>query len=81
MSLCVRCGGSGKYMGNGMMLADCTLCDDDYVASGAPVTLELPKIDRKSKSYHKAIKDIMQLNPDISRESAVKMFDEAYDKP
>lgn len=79
MSLCYRCGGSGKYMGNGMMLADCTLCDD--VDSGEAPTLETPKVDRKSKSYQKAIKDIMELNPDITRDAAVKMFDDAYIKP
>jgi hypothetical protein len=64
-------------MGNGMMLADCTLCDDSGVISD-PATIDTPKIDRKSKSYHKAINEIMNLNPEISRFEAVKMFDKAY---
>lgn len=76
MTLCVRCGGSGKYLGNGMMMADCNLCDDD----SQPSELITPKIDRKSKSYQNAIKDIMKLNPTISRPDAVKIFDKAYDK-
>lgn len=76
MSLCIRCSGSGKYLGNGMMMADCTLCDDD----GNTIEVETPKIDRKSDSYKKAIKDIMLLNPSISRAEAVIMFDKAYDK-
>lgn len=78
MSLCIRCGGSGRYLGNGMMMTDCTLCDDEGTKPDAtPIT---PKIDRKSRSYQKAIKDIMALNPTISRQEAVKMFDKAYDK-
>lgn len=78
MEKCYRCGGSGRYMGNGMMMTDCTLCD----GSEAP-KIEAPpidKINRNSKSYQKAIKDIMALNPDMSRKEAVKMFDEAYVK-
>lgn len=74
--LCHRCGGTGKYLGNGMMMTNCTLCDDD----GRIVETKEPKIDRKSKSYQKAIKDIMAINPTISHTEAVKMFDNAYDK-
>lgn len=73
--LCHRCGGTGKYLGNGMMMTDCTLCDD-----GKVIAKTSPKIDRKSKSYQTAIKDIMAINPTISRAEAVKMFDKAYDK-
>ena len=77
MSLCIRCGGTGKYLGNGMMMTDCTLCDEDNEVAKSQTT---PKIDRKSKSYQSAIKDIMALNPTITRQEAVKMFDKAYDK-
>ena len=77
MSLCIRCGGTGKYLGNGMMMTDCTLCDEDNEVVKPQTT---PKIDRKSKSYQSAIKDIMAINPTISRAEAVKMFDKAYDK-
>lgn len=74
--LCYRCGGTGKYLGNGMMMTNCTLCDDE----GKVIPSSSPKIDRKSKSYQKAIKEIMEINPTISRAEAVKMFDKAYDK-
>ena len=74
--LCYRCGGTGKYLGNGMMMTNCTLCDED----GKPIKVSQPKIDRKSSSYQKAIKDIMAINPTISRDEAVKMFDKAYHK-
>ena len=75
MKLCIRCGGTGRYLGNGMMMTDCKLCDEDNEPSEKVV-----KIDRKSSSYQKAIKDIMAINPTISRAEAVKMFDKAYDK-
>ncbi len=77
MTLCIRCGGSGRYLGNGMMMTDCTLCDEDNEVEKPQST---PKIDRKSKSYQTAIKDIMALNPTITRQEAVKMFDKAYHK-
>lgn len=75
MDLCVRCSGTGKYRDHGFMIVDCTLCDEDSTSE-----IPLAKINRKSASYKKAIKDIMAINPDISREDAVKMFDEAYVK-
>ena len=75
MKLCIRCGGTGRYLGNGMMMVDCNLCDDK-----GQLKPSVTKIDRKSSSYQKAIKDIMAINPTISRSEAVKMFDKAYDK-
>ena len=75
MKICIRCGGTGRYLGNGMMMTDCKLCDDN----NEPIP-SINQIDRKSGSYQKAIKDIMAINPTISRAEAVKMFDKAYDK-
>lgn len=77
--LCVRCGGSGLYLGNGMMITACELCDDT-TEDEIKMPISLDKLDRKSKVYKKAIKDIMAINPTISRAEAVKMFDKAYDK-
>jgi hypothetical protein len=75
--VCERCKDTGYYLGNGMIETPCNLCDDqEPVAKSAP---SLDKIDRRSASYRDAIKDIMAINPDISRKEAVKMFDEAYD--
>lgn len=82
--LCYRCGGTGKYLGNGMIMADCK-CDQYMKPSPLDNGIEVHKaaisnavVDRRSKSYKKAINDIMSLNPDISKQDAVKMFDEAY---
>ena len=74
--LCHRCGGTGKYLGNGMMMTRCTLCDPNNKI----VKIEEPVIDRKSSSYKQAIKDIMSINPTISRADAVILFDTAYKK-
>ena len=77
--ICYRCQGNGKYLGNGMMMKDCDLCGDNAPAAKvSPVTLD--KVDRRSKSYKKTIDDLMELNPKLSREDAVKLFDETYEK-
>jgi|GEM_PF-3138502 hypothetical protein len=73
---CIRCGGSGMYMGNGMIMTECNLCQGDI----HPVKKKFPpleKIDRRSKSYNNAISDIMSTS-NISRVEAVKVFDETY---
>lgn len=77
MKLCQKCNGTGRYLGIGFITIDCKVCDDGCAENDAP---ELDKIDRKSKSYQEAIKDIMAINPKITRKEAVKMFDEAYAK-
>lgn len=76
MKLCVRCSGTGKYFGNGMMMADCELCNGDEPVQTQ--SKEKPTVDRKSKSYQTAIKDIMTSNPALTRKEAIKLFDEAY---
>ena len=62
-----------------MILIDCVDCfgtgDKEYPKVEEPV-----KIDKKSKAYKDAIKEIMDLNPELSREDAIKMFEETYDK-
>lgn len=76
--LCIRCGGSGMYMGNGMIMTECNLCkgDNQVVKKKFP---PLEKIDRRSKSYNNAINDIMRTSS-ISRAEAINVFDETYDK-
>jgi len=78
--ICHRCNNTGKYLGNGMMQADCTLCDDTALSASPSLPTTSATLDRRSKSYKTAIDDIMTLNPKISRADAVKMFDDAYDK-
>lgn len=73
--VCIRCQGKGSYLGLGMIVTECNLCNNDE-----PETPSLDKIDRNSKSYKKAVKDIMNLNPEITHKEAVKIFDEAYVK-
>lgn len=77
-NVCIRCLGEGTYLGVGMMRVDCNLCnnEDDYELKISALSLD--KINRNSKSYQKAIKDIMAVNQEISRKEAIKMFDEAY---
>jgi hypothetical protein len=76
--LCIRCGGSGMYMGNGMIMTECQLCKYGNVEARKKYP-PLDKVDRRSKSYNNAISDIMSTS-NISRAEAVKVFDETYDK-
>jgi hypothetical protein len=76
--LCERCGDSGYYLGNGMITTSCDKCDGKEPEVKA--TPPIDKINRNSKSYQETIREIMSINPDISRKEAVKMFDEAYVK-
>lgn len=75
MKVCERCGGTGRFMGQGFMMQDCTLCEEDNIIK-AP---ELDKIDRRSKSYKTAIDDIMKSDPKLSKKEATKLFDKAYE--
>jgi hypothetical protein len=77
--ICIRCHGKGTYLGLGMITVDCNICNGEEDDTSVEVPA-LDKINRNSKSYQKAIKDIMNINPDISRKEAIKMFDEAYVK-
>ena len=76
--LCYRCQGSGMYLGNGMIMTECNLCNGHSPQKVSAPTLD--KVDRRSKSYKKTIDDLMDLNPELSREDVVKLFDETFDK-
>jgi hypothetical protein len=78
--LCYRCGGTGKYLGNGMIMTHCDLCDENKKINIIAKDLPKVKVDRRSKSYIVAIEEIMSLNPGIDKAEAVKIFDEAYNK-
>lgn len=81
MNFCIRCKGTGRYLGNGMITTDCELCaEKDLEEIQQKKEIPLAKIDRKSKSYQKAIKDILASNPTLTRPEAIKLFDEAYNK-
>jgi hypothetical protein len=84
--ICQRCGASKKYMGNGMVMMTCYLCDEQgrLLPVDAEHKIEDTKtpaaLDRRSQSYKKAINDIMELHPLLSRDDAVKLFDKEYSK-
>jgi hypothetical protein len=56
-------------MGGGMLATDCSACA--YVAP--------PPIDKRSKSYKESIQKIME-SEECDRETAIAIFDEAYEK-
>jgi hypothetical protein len=83
MRICHRCNGTKKYLASGMIQTTCYECDDNGKLPTPANHGDLPAppfIDRRSQSYKKAITDIMALNPKISREDAVKIFDKEYAK-
>lgn len=85
MQKCIRCCGTGKYLGNGFIMTTCTLCDEDgYMIPVENKNLNASKpsikLDRRSESYRKAIKELMNTNSSLTRQEAVKLFDEAYSK-
>lgn len=75
--ICYKCGGTGEYLGQGMMMATCDVCSDSHEKYKGPA---LENIDRKSKGYLDAIKKIMALNPKMSRTEAIKLFEKTYDE-
>jgi hypothetical protein len=74
--LCIRCNGNGKYLGNGMMMTNCELCENTRNNDSIKAP-ELDKIDRRSKDYRDAINDIMK-ESNLSRKEATQIFEEAY---
>ncbi len=76
--ICTRCAGSGLKRTNGNMFEDCKDCNKTgKIADKAIKTVTV--IDKRSKEYKTAINEIMALNDKISRDEAVKIFDETVD--
>lgn len=73
--LCIRCGGTGKYLGNGMIQADC-YCKDVVIHTDYKPAV-CPNIDKRSKDYRESIKKIM-VETGVDRIEAVKLFEQAY---
>jgi hypothetical protein len=74
--ICTRCAGSGLKRTNGNTFEDCKDCNKSGRIADAVVKVT---IDKRSKEYKTAINEIMNLNDKISREEAVKIFDETVD--
>lgn len=79
---CSTCVGSGEIMGGGMMMMDCPNC----YGAGKILSIhskvdkvESVPVDKRSKGYKEAINKIMELQ-EISRDDAVAVFDEEYNK-
>lgn len=80
MKHCVKCGGVGKLLGNGMLSRMCTYCDglgkiDDDESKPSQ---EKPAIDKRSKAYRDAIKTIVDGAPHLTRQQAEEIFVENY---
>ena len=75
---CNTCVGSGKVMGGGMMQQDCDECD----GRGKLFIDEAPKfeIDKNSKHYKEAIRNIKSLHEGISNEKAEEIFEDELNK-
>jgi len=67
MSRCLKCNGTKKFRGMGMIFRDCDCTKE-------PVT-----IDKRSKAYREAIDKIMTAN-DCDRDEAVSVFESEFDK-
>jgi hypothetical protein len=77
---CARCAGTGEIMGNGMIALKCSKC-----SGSGKYTEEINKesqvvLDKRSKAYKDAIKEIKAVNPNVSEQMAVKLFDDAFNK-
>lgn len=75
---CNTCVGSGKVMGGGMMMIDCDDCDGK-----GKIFIDEQKefvIDKNSKHYKEAIKNIKQLNAGITQEKAEEIFEDELKK-
>jgi DnaJ-class molecular chaperone len=80
MEHCLNCSGSGTIMGMGMLSKDCEACDGDGKIDNleSEIAKIKPIVDRKSSAYRSAIKEIMSVNKNMSKEQAETLFDEAY---
>lgn len=74
MKKCIRCYGSGQYLGNGFVLTDCDC--EQIVPESSPIEA---KIDKRSKHYKEAISKLMDLQ-NISKKEAMELFDKTYEE-
>lgn len=75
---CNTCVGSGKVMGGGMMQQDCDDCD----GRGKIFINEEQKfeIDKNSKHYKEAIRNIKNIHEGITNEKAEEIFEDELQK-
>jgi len=68
---CLRCQGTGFYLGMGMMRQDCD-CDD--IQPKKPV-----KIDKRSRAYKESIEKL-KLTQDLTHDEAEEVFLAEFEK-
>lgn len=73
---CIRCNGTKKYLGTGYILTDCDLCLEK---EAVPVESKPFLLDKRSKSYRKAVEDIMRA-ANITKAEAEVMFENECNK-
>lgn len=76
MIKCIRCNDTKKYLGTGYMVTDCDACaHEDAGKDLYEVRPDLKDmvIDKRSRSYRKAIEDIMSA-ANVSKMDAEAMF-------
>ena len=82
MIKCIRCNDTKKYLGTGYIVIDCDACIHEE-ASSALHDMKLDTkdvvIDKRSRSYRKAIEDIM-IAANVSKTDAEAMFAKEINK-
>lgn len=78
MIKCIRCNDTKKYLGTGYIVIDCDACQvahDDAEKAMYDMKLDAKDvvIDKRSRSYRKAIEDIMTV-ANVSKTDAEAMF-------
>lgn len=74
--VCNKCYGTKLCMDSGMMMVNCDACDDLIEEIDGSISV----IDKRSKEYRDAIKKIMDLDPSMTKSSAIELFNETYKK-
>lgn len=72
---CSPCGGSGKVMGGGMVMADCNHCDGRGKYDEPEDDMEF-LLTKESERYKSAVERIKTLDPNLTDAQAQKIFDD-----
>lgn len=76
MIKCIRCNDTKKYLGTGYIVIDCDACaheEAEKVLYEMKLDTKDVVIDKRSRSYKKAIEDIM-IAANVSKTDAEAMF-------
>lgn len=73
-NVCYRCKGLKHYMGLGGMKSNCD-CDAYKLANTPKIS-----VDKRSKEFKKAVKEMKADNPNMTESKAVELLDAALSK-